>query len=65
MGKPRPYIKYRVHVGGKVVHGGITANFEERKQQHKGKWPNSIIRQVGGKVTEESAREWEKENDYS
>ena len=65
MAKPRNYIKYRVHVKGKVVHGGITTNLEQRKEQHKQKWPNSIIRKVGGKVTEESARDWEKKEGYS
>lgn len=65
MGKPRPYTRYRVHVKGKVVHGGITTDFEERKQKHKQQWPNSIIRKVGGKVTEEAARKWEEEEGYS
>ena len=65
MGKPRNYIIYRVHVKGKVVHGGITTNLEQRKQQHKQKWPHSIVKQVGGKVTEETAREWEQEQGYS
>ncbi len=65
MGQKRPYQRYRVHVKGRVAHGGITTDFEQRKQQHKQQWPNSIIRKVGGKVTGESAREWEKEESYS
>jgi len=65
MGKKRPYTKYTVHVKGKKAHGGITTDFERRKQEHKKTWPKSIIRKVGGKVTEESAREWEKEQGYS
>ena len=65
MGKPRPYTKYTVSVKRKVVHGGITKDFERRKQEHKQEWPESIIRKVGGKVTEESARDWEKEKGFS
>ena len=65
MGAKRPYIKYRVHVKGQVAHGGITTEFEVRKQKHKQEWPDSIIRKVGGPVTEKSAREWEKEEGYS
>ena len=65
MGKPRPYTKYTVSAKGKVVHGGITKDFERRKQEHKQEWPKSIIRKVGGKVTEESARDWEKEKGYT
>jgi predicted GIY-YIG superfamily endonuclease len=65
MGKPKPYTKYVVRVKGKIVHGGITTEFERRKQEHKQKWPNSIIRKVGGKATEESARKWEEEQGFS
>ena len=54
-----------MHVNGEVVHGGITTDFERRKQEHKQDYPNSIIRKVGGKVTEETAREWEKEEGFS
>jgi len=61
MRQKRPYQRYKVHVRGKVIHGGITTDFDRRKQEHKQEYPNSIIRKVGGKVTEESAREWEKE----
>lgn len=60
MSKPRPYKKYDVVVKGKIVHSGITKDLERRKQEHKAEWPNATIRQVGGSVTEKSAREWEK-----
>jgi predicted GIY-YIG superfamily endonuclease len=65
MAQKRPYQRYRVHVKGKVAHGGITTNFEQRKQQHKQQWPRSIVRKVGGKVTEKTAREWEREQGYN
>ena len=60
MGKPRPYRKYDVVVDGKIVKSGITTDLERRGQEHKQKWPMGRIKQVGGAVTEESAREWEK-----
>ena len=60
MGKPRPYKKYDVIVDGKIVHSGITTDLERREQEHKQKWPKGHIKQVGGSVTEESARDWEK-----
>ena len=50
---------------GSVEHGGITTDFDRRKQEQKREYPNSIIRKVGGKVTEKTAREWEKEEGYS
>jgi len=59
MGK-RPYKKYDVIVGSRIVHSGITTDLERRKQEHKGKWPKATIRQVGSSVTEKSARKWEK-----
>ena len=52
--------KYDVIVNGKIKHSGISKDLERRKQEHRTKWPNATIRQVGGSVTEESAREWEK-----
>ncbi len=64
MGTKRPYQRYKVHVKGKVVHGGITTNFERRKQEHKLNYPKSIIRKVGVKVSEEVAREWEREKGF-
>jgi len=65
MGSKRPYQCYKVHVGGKVPHGGITTDFERRKDELKREYPNSIIRKVGGKVTEETARDWEKKEGFS
>lgn len=60
MGKARPYRKYDVLVDGKIVKSGITTDLERREQEHKQKWPTGRVRPVGGPVTEESAREWEK-----
>lgn len=65
MAKSRPYRKYLFKVGNKIVHGGITTDVQQREQQHKQKWPKGHIKAIGGPVTEESAREWEKERGYS
>ena len=65
MAEPRPYRKYVFKVGNKIVHGGITTDLERREQEHKQRWPEGHIRQEGGPVTEESARQWEKGQGYS
>lgn len=66
MPKPRNYTKYEVRVGRTKVHGGITSRpLKERAAEHSKTWPNGKITKVGPKVTEESARQWEKEKGYS
>jgi len=65
MGKPRPYRKYVFKVGGQINHGGITTDLERREQEHRQKWPSGKIKQIGGPVTEESARKWEKDHGYA
>lgn len=60
MGTKRPYKKYDVVVDGGIVHSGITKDLDRRKQEHKGKWSKATVKQVGGSVTEKSARKWEK-----
>ena len=63
---PRNFTRYVVKVQRKTVHGGITERpLEERAAEHKGKWPSGKVKKVGPKVTEETAREWEKEHGYS
>ncbi|MBU4349376.1 hypothetical protein KJ830_05895 [bacterium] len=53
--------KYHFKVGNKIVHSGITDDLDRREQEHKQKWPNGHIYQVGNKTTEEAARKWEQE----
>jgi len=63
---PRTFTRYVVKVRNRTVHGGITERpLEERTTEHKGKWPDSHVNKVGPKVTEETARKWEKEHGYS
>jgi predicted GIY-YIG superfamily endonuclease len=65
MAMKRDTYKYQYKVGKKIVHGGITKDLERREQEHKQKWPNGHIRQVGRRTTEEGARKWEIEKEYT
>ena len=64
--KPRKFTRYQVRSKRKIVHGGITERtLEERLSEHRQEWPNATITKVGPKVTEETARKWEKDEGYS
>ena len=43
----------------KVVHRGITDDLEKREQAHQLAFGGGHIKQIGPKVTRESALEWE------
>ena len=63
---PRNFTRYVVKIGNTIKHGGITERpLEERAVEHKGKWPSGSVKKVGPKVTEKTAREWEKDKGYS
>ena len=53
--------KYHFKVGNKIVHSGITDDLDRREQEHKQKWANGHIFQVGNKTIEEAAGKWERE----
>lgn len=57
----RDTYKYHFKVGNKIVHSGITDNLERREREHKVKWPNGHIFQVGRRTTEEAAKKWEEQ----
>ena len=66
LAKPRNTAKYVFKIGKKVVHGGITTReLAEREQEHRQKRPKGHIKQVGRRTTEEAARKWEKDKEYS
>ena len=65
MAPKRPYTKYQVVKDRRVLHGGITTKFEERKATHERDYPGATVRRVGGPCTEKGARQWEKDNGYS
>lgn len=45
----------------KVVHRGITDGLEERETAHQQAFGGGHIKQIGPKVTRESALKWERE----
>ncbi len=65
MGKTRDTYKYYFKKGNRIVHGGITDDLERREQEHKQRWPNGHIFQVGRRTTEDAAREWEEKKDFA
>ena len=65
MAKLRDTYKYYFKDGRKIVHGGITNDLDRREQEHQQKWSQGHIVQVGRRTTEEAAREWEKDKDFS
>jgi len=65
MGKKRDTYKYQFKIGNKIVHGGITNDLERREEEHKRRWSNGHIFQVGNRTTEDAAREWEEKKGYS
>ena len=58
------YYTYHFSVGGKIVHGGITNNPRRREQEHQQRWPNGKLSVVGGPMSEEAARAWERLNGF-
>ena len=53
--------KYRFKVDGTVVHQGITTDLERREREHRHRWPDGIIEQVGQPTSHRDAWEWERE----
>lgn len=66
MTNPRTFRRYQGRISREIVHGGITErSLEERQQELNRQYPGIKLTQVGPAVTEKTAREWEKEKDYS
>lgn len=65
MGKTRETYKYYFKKGNRIFHGGITDDLERREQEHKQRWLNGHIFQVGRRTTEDAAREWEKKKGFA
>jgi len=56
--------KYYFKVGKKRVHGGITNDLERREEEHKQKWSNGHIFQIGRQTTKDAAEKWEEEHGF-
>lgn len=52
---------YRYHYiqGRKVVHRGITNDLPRREEEHRRTYGDGRIKQIGPRVTRDSARKWE------
>ena len=54
---------YRYHyiVDRKIVHRGITNNLGRREQEHHQNYGDGSIKQIGPRVTRDSALRWEQD----
>ena len=59
------YYTYHFIVNGRIVHGGITANPRRREQEHQREWPNGRLHIVGGPMSEQAARAWERRHGFA
>ena len=57
----RDTYKYHLKQGKKVVHRGVTNDLERRETEHKERFPDSHLEQVGRRTTREAALKWERE----
>ncbi len=53
--------RYCFKVDGKVVLYGITTDLKRREREHRVRWPNGHVEQVGDPTSHEEAWYWEKE----
>ncbi len=58
--KPRDWTRYHHKKGNKISHSGITKDPERREGEHKRRFGGGRLVKVGPKVTEDTARKWEK-----
>ena len=61
MVKARDTFKYHFKVGNKIVHRGVTNDLDRREGEHRERWPNGKITQVGRKTTRPAALDWERD----
>ncbi len=57
----RNTFRYHFKVGGKIVHRGFTIDLERREQEHRQRWPEGHIEQVGSPTSHEEAWNWERQ----
>lgn len=60
MVESRDTYKYHIKIGNKIVYRGITNDLDRRAAEHRARWPNAKIVQIGRRTTREKALEWEK-----
>ncbi len=60
MVKQRDTYKYHLMIGNKIIHRGVTNDLTRRESEHKQRWPEGHITQVGRRTTREQALKWER-----
>lgn len=60
-GQNRNHVKYRYKQGNTDSHTGITTNPARRQAEHQRANPGGHLKQVGRRVTKESALKWERD----
>lgn len=62
--EPRDTSKYLFIQGGSVRHGGITNDLDRREREHRRRWPDGHIRQVGRRTKRSAGRTWERRHGF-
>ena len=52
--------KYVFKVNGETVYRGFTIDLERREREHRRRWANGQIEQVGSPTTHQDAWEWKR-----
>ena len=60
-GQNRNHVKYNYKQGNRISHTGITTNPARRQAEHQSANPGGHLKQVGRRVTKESALNWERD----
>lgn len=60
MAKHGDTYKYHFKIGDRVLYLGVTNDLARREAEHKVRWPEGRISQVGRITTRDHALEWER-----
>jgi predicted GIY-YIG superfamily endonuclease len=60
MQQKRNTYKYHFMVGNEIVYSGVTSDLKRREAEHKVRWPDGYIVQVGSKTTRKGALDWQR-----
>lgn len=65
MESTRNTYKYVVKRLGRIVYHGVTSDISRREREHKARWSDCKVEQVGKKSTRESALNWRRSHEKS
>ena len=60
MAKVRDTYKYILKREGAIIYRDVTNDLNRRASEHKARYPDSVVIQVGLKTTREAALKWKK-----